>query len=396
MNTAYEVKKDLYWVGAIDWNLRDFHGYQTDKGSTYNSYLLKDEKPVLFDAVKEPFVEEALERISSVIALDKIKYIVVNHVEMDHSGGLPAFIERIRPEKIICSEKAKEAMLLHFHRPDWPFHVVKSGEKINVGKRNISFIETPMLHWPDSMFSYIEEERTLISSDAFGQHWATSKRFDVEVDHSELIHQAGKYYANIILPYSNLVQKLLKSVADSGLKIDIIAPDHGLIWKDKIGDILKCYSDWSAPKLKRKAVIFYDTMWKSTEKMVLSASEGLISKGVDVRVMKLGENHRSDVITELLDASAVLVGSATLNNEILPSVMDMLTYLKGLKPAGRVGAAVNSYGWNPAVLKKLNTELSSCGINVIDDGVSVRYVPEKSDLEKSYELGIRLADKINL
>ena len=396
MNKAYQIKKDLYWVGAIDWNLRDFHGYQTEKGSTYNSYLLMDESPILFDAVKAPFVDEALERIASIIEPSKIKYIVVNHVEMDHSGGLSAFIDKIRPEKILCSEKAKEALLLHFHRPDWPYQVVKSGDRVNVGKHNISFIETPMLHWPDSMFSYIEEEKVLISSDAFGQHFATSKRFDSEVDHAEVIHQAGKYYANIILPYSNLVQKLLKSVHDSGLKIDMIAPDHGVIWKDHVAEIIKCYNDWSLPKLKRKAVLVYDTMWKSTEKMIFAAAEGLISKGVETKVMKLGENHRSDVITEMLDSSAVIVGSATLNNEMMPSMADMLTYIKGLKPADRVGFALNSYGWSPTVLKKLNAELIASGINVVDDGISVKYVPEKKDLEKCFELGVKLSEKINL
>lgn len=396
MNKAYQVKKDFHWVGAIDWNLRDFHGYQTEKGSTYNSYLLIDESPVLFDGVKASFVDEILERITSVIEPGKIKYIVVNHVEMDHTGGLAALVDRIKPEKILCSEKAKEALLLHFHRPDWPYHVVKSGDKINVGKHNISFIETPMLHWPDSMFSYIEEEKILISSDAFGQHFATSKRFDSEVEHSELLLQAEKYYANIILPYSSLVQKLLKSVHDSGLKVDMICPDHGLIWKDNVSDILKAYSDWSFPKLKRKAVIVYDTMWKSTEKMVLAAAEGLISNGVETKVMKLGENHRSDVITEMLDASAIVVGSATLNNEVLPTMADMLTYMKGLKVPGRVGFALNSYGWNPAVLKKLNAELVASGIDVVDDGIGVKYVPEKKDLEKCFELGVKLSERINL
>jgi flavorubredoxin len=210
------------------------------------------------------------------------------------------------------------------------------------------------------------------------------------------MHQTGKYYANIILPYSPLVQKLLKAVTDMGIKIDMIAPDHGLIWRDNISDVLKAYSDYSLPKLNKKAVLFYDTMWKSTEKMVFATAEGLISKGVEVKVMKLGECHRSDVITEILDASVIVAGSSTLNNEFLPHVADMMTYLKGLKPAGRIGAALSSYGWNPAVLKKLSTELSASGVTVVDDGVNVRYVPEKADLERCFELGVRLSGKINL
>jgi len=392
VNKAYQIKKDIYWVGAIDWNLRDFHGYSTEKGSTYNSYLLLDEKTTLFDTVKASFSDEMFERISNVVDPAKIKYIVVDHVEMDHSGSLPDAIDRIKPEKIICSAKGKDAMLAHFHRPDWPYHVVKTGDVVSLGKRSIKFIETPMLHWPDSMLSYIPEEKLLISNDVFGQHWATSKRFDVDVDHAELMYQSAKYYANIIMPYSPLVQKLLKAVTDMKLEIDMIAPDHGLIWTQKIADIIKAYSDWSSPKLEKKAVIFYDTMWKSTEKMCLSVAEGLISKGVDTKVMKLGESHRSDIMTEILNAKAIIVGSATINNEMLPRVCDMLCYMKGLKPVERVGAAVGSYGWNPGVLKKLNTELEASGIKVVDDGIGVKYVPTHEDLEKCFSLGIKISE----
>lgn len=392
MNKARQIKKDIYWVGAIDWNLRDFHGYSTEKGSTYNAYLLLDEKITLFDTVKAPFCDEMFDRISNIVDPSKIKYIVVNHVEMDHTGSLPVAIERIKPEKIICSAKGKEALLAHFHRPDWPYHVAKTGDVVNLGKRNINFVETPMLHWPDSMLSYIPEEKLLISNDIFGQHWATSERFDVEVDHSELMHQAAKYYANIIMPYSPLVQKLLKTVADMKLDIDMIAPDHGLIWTQKLGDIIKAYFEWSTPKLEKKAVIFYDTMWKSTEKMCAQVAEGLISKGVDVKVMKLDESHRSDIITEILTAKAVVVGSSTINNEMLPRVCDMLCYMKGLKPTGRIGAAVGSYGWGQVVVKKLNTELEAAGIKVIDDGINIKYVPTSEDLEKCFKLGTKIAE----
>lgn len=396
MNNAYKIRDNFYWVGAIDWNLRDFHGYTTERGSTYNAFLLKDKKNVLFDTVKAPFSNEMLERISSLIDVNKIDYIVINHVEMDHSGALPIVIDRINPEKIICSAKAKEALLSHFKRPDWPYHVVKSGDVINIGNRNITFIETPMLHWPDSMFSYIKEDGILISSDAFGQHFATSERFDVDVDFSELMHQAAKYYANIILPYSNLVQKLLKTVKEMNIKIELIAPDHGLIWTKHIPEIIQAYSDWSLPKLNKKAVVFFDTMWKSTEKMAYSVTEGLMSQGISVKMMKLGDNNRSDVITEILDAGAIVVGSATLNNEFLPTVSDMLTYMKGLKPIDRIGASFNSFGWNPGVLKKINTEMEASGIKLVSDGISVKYVPEQRDLENCYQLGVKIAQELNV
>jgi flavorubredoxin len=395
MNKAYKVKENFYWVGAVDWNLRDFHGYSTERGSTYNAFLLKDEKTVLFDTVKSHFGCEMMERISSVVSPEKIDYIVVNHVEMDHSGALPLVIDKIKPEKVICSAKAKEALINHFKKTDWPYHVVKTGDVINVGKRNITFIETPMLHWPDSMFSYIPEDKILISSDAFGQHFATSERFDTEVDLSEVLYQAGKYYANIIMPYAKLVQDLLKAVAGMNIKIEMIAPDHGVIWTKHIPEILKAYSEWSTPKLKKKAVVFYDSMWNSTEKMAYSVAEGLTSQGVVVKMFRLSGNHRSDVITEILDAGAVVVGSATLNNEILPTVIDMLTYMKGLKPVNRVGAAFNSYGWNPSVLKKLNAELEAGGVKLVSEGISVKYVPEKSDIEKCYELGVKIAQELN-
>ncbi len=394
MYKSYKVADKFYWVGAIDWNLRDFHGYSTEKGSSYNAFLMVDDKITLFDTVKASFTDEMLERIKDVVELAKIDYIVVNHVEMDHSGSLAKVVDIIKPEKIICSAKGKEALLNHFKRPDWPYHVVKTGDKISTGKQSISFIETPMLHWPDSMFSYINEQKILVSSDAFGQHWATSERFDDEVDFGELVFQAGKYYANIIMPYSNLVQNLLKAVGEMGLKIDLIAPDHGLMWRKNIPAIIKSYDNWSKPLLKKKAVIVFDTMWKSTELMAQQVAEGLISQGVIVKLMKMGENDRSDVMTEVLDAKAVIFGSSTLNNDVLPRMADVMTYMKGLKPAGRIGACLNSYGWNPTVIKKLNTELEASGIKLVDEGIAVKYVPEQSDLKKCFDMGVKIASLI--
>lgn len=394
MYKSYKVADNFHWVGAIDWNLRDFHGYSTEKGSSYNAFLLMDEKITLFDTVKAYFAEEMLERIRDLVDPTKIDYIIVNHVEMDHSGALAKVVDLIKPEKIICSAKGKEAMLAHFKRADWPYHVVKTGETISLGKNKVTFIETAMLHWPDSMFSYLNDHRILVSSDAFGQHWATSERFDDEVDFGELMYQSGKYFANILMPYSNLIQKLLKDVTALGIKIDLIAPDHGLMWRKNIPAIIKGYDDWSKPVLKNKAVVVFDTMWKSTELMAQQVAEGLMSKGVIVKLMKMGENDRSDVMTEILDSKAVVVGSSTLNNEMLPRIADIMTYMKGLRPSGRVGACVNSYGWNPNVIKKLNSELEAGGIKIVDEGVAVKYVPENTDLNKCFELGVKIANTI--
>lgn len=395
MKKAQEIKKDFYWVGAIDWNLRDFHGYSTEKGSTYNSFLLMDEKVTLFDTVKAPFSNELLERISDIVDPSKIDYIVINHVEMDHSGSLPLVIDKIKPEKIFCSAKGKKAIENHFDLKNLPIHVVKSGDTINVGKKNIEFLETPMLHWPDSMFTYIKEDKILISSDAFGQHFATSKRFDDEVDLTELTFQAAKYYANILLPYSPLIVKLLKAVTDMGLEIDMIAPDHGLIWRKNISKIIDLYSKWgSGSNIKKKAVLFYDTMWNSTQMLMREVSEGLISKGIETIFMKLGDTDRSDVMTEILDAKAIVVGSATLNNEMLPRVADMLTYMKGLKTSGRIGFAVNSYGWNKKVLEKLNEEMKASKVDLISEGISVNYRPTKEDLNLAFKMGQDLAKNL--
>jgi flavorubredoxin len=238
MNKAYEIKKDFYWVGAIDWGLRDFHGYLTEKGSTYNAFLLMDEEITLFDTVKAPFTEELIDRISSIIDPSKIDNIVINHVEMDHSGALPHLIDRIKPKSIICPEKGKQALIDHFGREDWPYKVLKKENFLVLGKRSVRFIETPMLHWPDSMFSYIQEERILLSSDAFGQHYATSERFDDEVEYGELMLQTAKYYANILLPYSHLVGKLVEKLNNLNLDIEMIAPDHGLMWRKNIGEVI--------------------------------------------------------------------------------------------------------------------------------------------------------------
>ena len=231
-----EIKKGVYWVGALDWNIRDFHGYSTPKGTTYNAYLVIDEKIALFDTVKKPFKNDLIESISKIIDPGRIDYLVVNHVEMDHSGAVPDIVELVGPEKVVCSPMGKKALMDHYDRPDWPYHVVETGHTLKLGKKTVSFLETRMLHWPDSMMSYIPEDRLLLSSDGFGQHWATSQRFDDEVDAPELFDHAAKYYANILLLFSPLVQKLIAKVVEMGLDIDMIAPDHGLIWRKDPGE----------------------------------------------------------------------------------------------------------------------------------------------------------------
>ena len=386
-----EILKDVHWVGAIDWNIRDFHGYSVDRGTTYNAFLVMDEKVTLFDTVKQGFRSELLHHIRRIIDPTTIDYLVVNHAEMDHSGLVPEVVDLVKPEKIFCSERGRKALLAHFHREDWPYEVVKTGDTISLGKRTVRFIETRMLHWPDSMFSYIPEDRLLISSDAFGQHVATTERFDDEVDLSMLLRHAAKYYANIILPYSNLVQKLLSLVKEMDLEVDMIAPDHGVIWRRNRGKILECYDEWSQQRSRVKALVIYDTMWHSTERMAKAIVDGLVQEGVSVRMFDLATNHRSDIITEVLDAGALVIGSPTLNNGMLPRMADFLHYMKGLRPANKIGAAFGSYGWSGEAVRLINAIMEEMKFTVIDPGIKVQYVPVHDDLKRCVELSRKVA-----
>jgi flavorubredoxin len=386
-----EVLKDIYWVGAVDWNIRDFHGYSVDKGSSYNAFLAIDDKVTLFDTVKRGFRSDLIDNIRQIIDPAQIDYLIVNHVEMDHSGLVAEIADLVQPEKIICSEMGKKNLLAHFHQEKWPYESVKTGDTISLGKRSVQFIETRMLHWPDSMFSYIPEDRLLISSDAFGQHVASSERFDDEVDLSILLSHAAKYYANIILPYSALVQKLLAQVREIGLKIDIIAPDHGLMWRKNPQTILECYDVWSQQKSTVKALVIYDTMWHSTEMMAKAIVEGLVDQGVSVQLFDLSATHRSDIITEVLDAGALIIGSSTLNNGMLPRMADLLHYMKGLRPAKKIGAAFGSYGWSGEAVKMITTALEEMKFGILDPGIKVQYVPRDDDLERCIDLGRKVA-----
>lgn len=389
-----ELAKGIYWVGAIDWDVRDFHGYSTYRGTTYNAFLIVDEKITLFDTVKSSHIEDLLRHIRAIVDPEKIDYLVVNHVEMDHSGSLPEMMEIIKPEKLICSPMGHKAILDHFHREDWPYEVVKSGDEISLGKRTIQFLETRMLHWPDSMFSYIKEDGILFSSDAFGQHYATSERFDDEVSMPEVMHESAKYYANILYLYSPLIRKLLKTVGEMNLDIKMIAPDHGVIWRSHIGTILKAYDEWSRNTFDKKALVIYDTMWHSTEEMAKAIAVGLEETGVSTRMINLKVHHRSDVMTEILKARAVILGSSTLNNGLLPRMAGFLMYMRGLKPANKIGASFGSYGWSGEAVNLMNTSLLEMKIDVIEEGLRLKYVPAAEQLEECREMGRRIGQAV--
>jgi len=389
-----ELAKGIYWVGAIDWDMRDFHGYSTYRGTTYNAFLIVDEKVTLFDTVKSSHTDEMLRNIKEIIDPAKIDYIVVNHVEMDHSGSLPMMMDLVKPEKLICSPMGQKAIIDHFHREDWPFEVVKSGTEVSLGKRTIQFLETRMLHWPDSMFSFIKEDGILFSSDAFGQHYATSERFDDQVDMAEVMHESAKYYANILYLYAPLIKKLLATVNSLNLDIKMIAPDHGVIWRTHLGKIVEAYDKWSNNEAGPKVLVIYDSMWHSTEMMAQAVENGLNETGVSTRMINLKVHHRSDVMTEVLGAKAVVLGSSTLNNGLLPRMAGFLMYMRGLKPTNKFGASFGSYGWSGEAVGLMNAALTDMKIDVIEEGLRMKYVPSGEKLEECVEMGRRIGKRV--
>jgi flavorubredoxin len=392
---AAAVTDDVYWVGAVDWNVRNFHGYLTSAGTTYNAYLVLADKITLVDTVKAPFREEMLSRIASVIDPSRIDYIVSNHAEMDHSGCLAEMIEHVQPEKVFASVKGHEALRDHFGL-DQAITPVQDGAEISLGNRTLKTLETRMVHWPDSMFSYMPEEQLLFSQDAFGMHLASYERFADQIPQPTLDREAAKYYANIILHLSNFVGKTLGRWQETGLGLETVCPDHGPIWRtgEGIAHIIESYARWAEQVKCNRAVVVYDTMWQSTDKMARAVAEGLASTGTSVKVMRLDVCHRSDVATEILDAGALVVGSPTLNNNIYPTVADTLTYLKGLKPKNIVGGVFGSYGWSGEAPKQLAAWLEQMKIEVVNDPLRAKYVPDEDVYAQCYQLGVDVSQRM--
>ncbi len=374
---AIKLKENIYWVGGIDWNLRNFHGYLTQCGSTYNAYLIIDEKITLIDTTKYYLVDELLQRISSVIEPSKIDYIISNHTEMDHSGGLPKLMEICPNAEIIVSPAGEKGLKAHYKK-NWKFKIVKTGDKLKIGKYTLDFVLTPMIHWPDNMAAYLSEEKILFSNDAFGQHIASYERFDDEYPLDMIIREAQKYYANIVLCYSGQVINALKTLAN--LQIDIIAPSHGIIWRNNIPEILKYYKKWSANEFDNCAAIIYDTMWNSTKILAESIQTAFENKNIKTQMFSLQHNHISDIMTDLMNAKYICVGSPTLNNNILPTVSAFLTYMKGLAPKNRVGLAFGSFGWSGQSVDIVNDILKSCGFQMLEP-IKAQYIPDKIALD---------------
>ena len=390
-----EVAKDVYWVGAIDWNVRNFHGftYSTHRGTTYNAYLILDDKVAVVDTTLAPFAGEMMERIREIINPEKIDYIIANHLETDHSGAIAEVLKYAPKAEIVCTSKCREGLLKHYFG-DWKFLTVKTGDTVNLGKRSLKFIEAPMLHWPDSMFTYIEAESLLLPNDAFGQHIATSERFDDEVDERVLMDEAAKYYANILWPLSLLVIKKIEEIQQMGLRIKTIAPSHGIIWRRDPLKIVAAYLRWARGESAKRVVVVYDTMWGSTERMAKAILEGVTSEGVPVSLYRLPVSDLGDIIKDLLEAKGVLVGSSTVNADILHTVAPFLEEIKGLKPRGKIGAAFGSYGWGGGAIETIEGKLKQAKVEIVLPALTVKWVPDEKELGRCREFGVEFAKKI--
>ncbi len=388
---AVELSGKVYWVGAIDWNGRDFHGFTTPGGTTYNSYLVVGEKTALIDTVKSPFAGEMLRRISQIIDPSKLDYIVVNHMELDHSGSL-AELKKQTDAKILISKRGIDILNGYFKgsgSENWDIEIVKTGDQLDLGGKTLMFLEATMLHWPDSMETFLKEDRILFSNDGFGQHIATSKRYDFEI--GDVLPDAAEYYANILMPFHMPLLRYLEVLNELGIEPMQIAPSHGIIWKQDLQKILKAYRSWANGEAREKVLVIYDTMWGSTEAMANEIVEAVRAAGVEVKLLHLRKNTRSQIMKEILDAASFAVGSPTLNNGLFPTVGDFLVYLKGLRPQKKKAMAFGSYGWGGGAVKIVEQELKSAGIEVIEPGLQVRYRPYEKELERCRKLGEQLA-----
>jgi len=383
-----ELKKNIYWVGTVDWGIRHFHGYElsTHRGTTYNAYLIRDEKTVLVDTVWEPFSHQLLENIRQVVDPAKIDIVVANHAEVDHSGGLPAVMRHAPNATVVVSQRGADSVEGHFHQR-WKFQVVKTGEKISIGKNELVFVEAPMLHWPDSMFTYLTGHNLLLPNDAFGQHYATAYRFNDQVDQEELYEEALKYYANILTPFSDLVLKKIDEVLALGLAVDMIGPSHGVIWRKDPLQIVKKYQEWAAQRPQQRAVVIYDTMWDGTRKMAEAIGDGLTDAGVDHKILHAVVTDRNDLLVETFRSKTIIVGSPTLNNSVLPTIAPLFYDLKGLKFKNKLGAAFGSYGWSGEGVKVIEEAFAQAKIPIVRSGIKCKWQPRAEDLEACRTFG---------
>lgn len=387
------IKPDIYWTGHVDWDLREFHGYSTPQGSTYNAYLILDEQPTLIDTVKHCGFPEMLHRIEEVIPPAKIKYIISNHTEMDHSGSIEQLLRCCPEAEVVCSPKGAEGLKRHFKR-DWKTRVVNTGDTLDIGRRRLQFLLMPMVHWPDSMATYSPFDKILFPNDAFGQHVASSERYVDEAGVDFVLREAAKYYANIVMPYGQQVLKVLESV--SALAVEKICPSHGLIWRraEDIKTILQLYKKWAGHETADRVVIVYDSMWHSTEAMARRLLQYLADAQIPAVLLNLRNTHISDIVTEILFSKFVCFGTPILNNRMLPTMAALLMYLKGLKPKNRHALTFGSYGWATTGFKEFETSIQEAGLELLGEGLYLKYVPDESELTGLEDFAARIKGRM--
>ena len=386
-----KLAEGVHWIGVIDWTVRDFHGYRTERGSTYNAYLVQDEKTAVVDTVKAPFAADLLDNIRTHVDPVNVDYVVCNHAEPDHAGSLPVLMKACPNAALVCDEKCRKALSMHHDTSGWTFKTVASGDRISLGGLTLSFVETPMVHWPESMFTYVPERKLLFSMDAFGQHYASAHRFDDQEPLDVIMQEARTYFANIVMLYDRPIARVMKKASD--LEMDIVAPSHGVIWRSHIDRILKAYTAWVEHRAAAKVVVLYDTMWTSTEKMARAIVQGALETDVDVKLHHVRESNLTVIATEILDTATLAVGSPTLNKTLMPSVAAVLTYLKGLSPKGRAGFAFGSYGWAQGGAKAVHDYLEQMNVESLREPLQVQFVPGAEDLETCRQAGRELARK---
>ena len=382
------------WVGKIDWELKKFHGheYSVDRGSSYNSYLVRDKKTVLIDTVWQPYDKEFVTRLKQEIDLKNIDYIIANHGEIDHSGALPELMREIPETPIYCTANGARILKGHYHK-DWNFVMVKTGDTLDIGDSKLVFVEAPMLHWPDTMFTYMTGENILFSNDAFGQHYASELLYNDRVDNAELYAEALKYYANILTPFSARVTKKINEVLSLKLPVDLICPSHGVIWKDNPAQIIEQYLKWADSYQENQITLIYDTMWNATRKMAEAIADGIrqADKSITVKLFNAAKEDKNDIITEVFRSKGVLVGSSTINNGFLYSIGGLLEMMEGLKFQGKSAAAFGSYGWSGEAVKKITQGLQNCGFKVMNEGHRSLWVPDENELSACTEYGKQIA-----
>ncbi len=392
------VKNNVTWVGKIDWELRKFHGneYSTHRGSSYNSYLIKEAKVALIDTVWTPFSKEFVENLIREIDLDKIDYIIANHAESDHSGALPELMRHIPETPIYCTKNGVKSLKGHHHK-DWNFNIVKTGDRLNLGEKELIFIEAPMLHWPDSMFCYLTGDNILFSNDAFGQHYASEYMFNDLVDQAELMTECIKYYANILTPFSKFVDKKIKEVLFLNLQVDMICPSHGIMWRDNPVQIVNQYLQWANDYKENQIAILYDTMWNGTRVMAENIATGIQSsdRSVNIKLFNIAKRDKNDIITEVFRSKAIVMGSPTINKGILTSVAGMLEEIKGLNFVGKKAAAFGSYGWSGESVKNILDSLAKSGFDVVDEGLKIMWNPDEKNIKQCIEYGKKLFELLS-